>query len=72
MHDRAIKGNTEWTKYEIVLNVSVRATGISFGALLDGTGKIWFDNIQFEVIADPSGFKNTKRQADPANLNFEE
>ena len=72
MYDRPVKGNTEWAKYEIVLNVPERATNISFGAMLDGTGKIWFDNIQFEAIADPSGFKNNKRQPDPANLNFEE
>lgn len=50
MHDRSIKGTTDWKKYDIVLYVSPKATNISFGALLNGTGQIWFDKIEFEVV----------------------
>jgi len=48
--DRSIKGTTDWKKYEIVLDVSDEATNIAFGALLGGTGQIWFDKIEFEIV----------------------
>ncbi|MFL5751882.1 MAG: hypothetical protein ACJ76F_00625 [Bacteroidia bacterium] len=57
MHDRAVKGSTNWTRYEIILDVPEAATKIVFGALLTGTGKIWFDELKFEVVEkdDPKG-----------------
>jgi len=71
MQDRPIKGTTGWTKYEIVLNVSEDAKNIAFGALLDGPGKIWFDNIRFEVVNEPTGPKGTIIYREPLNLDFE-
>ena len=50
MQDRPIKGSTDWNKYAIVLDVPNNASSIAFGALLGGTGQIWFDNPQFEVV----------------------
>jgi tetratricopeptide (TPR) repeat protein len=50
MQDRAIKGSTNWTKYEILLDVPENATYIAFGALLSGTGKIWVDDIKLELV----------------------
>ena len=50
MHDRPIKGTTDWKKYEIVLDVPNNASNIAFGALLAGTGQIWFANINFEIV----------------------
>ena len=50
MYDRAINGNTEWKKYEIVLDVPESATSIFYGVLLKGTGQIWFDEIMFETV----------------------
>jgi hypothetical protein len=50
MHDRPIKGTTDWKKYEIVLDVPNNASNIAFGALLAGTGQIWFDNLNFEIV----------------------
>jgi hypothetical protein len=70
MHDRAIKGTTEWTKYEIVLEVPKNASKIAFGALLNGTGQIWFNNLNFEV-ADSSASSTGKPKDEPTNLNFE-
>lgn len=72
MQDRPIKGTTGWTKYEVVLNVSENAENIAFGALLVGQGKIWFDNIRFEEIAEPARKPGTIIYKDPVNLNFEE
>lgn len=52
MQKRAIKGTKEWKKYEVVLFVPAEATSISYGALLDGTGQIWFKDVMLEVVDD--------------------
>lgn len=43
-----IKGTTEWTDFEILIEVSDEATKIVFGGLLKGSGQMWFDNLKFE------------------------
>jgi len=76
MHDRPIKGTTEWTKYEIVLDVPANASKLSYGALLYGTGQIWFDNICLEVVGKSEKAKGTVTKkinypSAPDNLDFE-
>lgn len=77
MGNRPIKGTTNWTKYEIVLDVPNNASLIAYGALIDGTGQIWFDNITFEIVSDfaPStsstGLKKSPTVDEPTNLSFE-
>jgi hypothetical protein len=77
MEERAIKGTTGWTKYEIVLDVPDNALRILYGALVSGTGQIWFDNISFEIVNDSvptTGSINVKKysqQEEPTNLDFE-
>lgn len=44
MGDRPITGTSEWTAYEIVLNVPNGATRIAFGILLAGKGQVWIDD----------------------------
>lgn len=70
VRDRSIKGTTDWKRYEIILDVPEKATNMAYGALLSGTGQIWFTNINFEVV------DNTVQTTDiqikePTNLNFE-
>jgi hypothetical protein len=50
MENRAVKGTTDWKRYEIVLDVPEGATNLAYGALLSGPGQIWFDDINFEVV----------------------
>jgi hypothetical protein len=77
MGDRPIKGTTDWTKYEIELDVPSNSSLIAYGALLAGTGQIWFDNITFEIVEEsvPTlGSVNAKKSAiqeEPTNLDFE-
>jgi hypothetical protein len=52
MWKRRIKGTTDWKKYEIVLDVPQQATSIYFGALLNGNGKLWLDEIKFDVVGN--------------------
>ena len=75
MHGRAVRGTTGWKKYEIVLDVPQQATNLAYGALLDGTGKIWFSDLSFEVV-DRSVATTTESGWDalpkPSNLDFSE
>jgi hypothetical protein len=50
MQDRPILGSTDWARYEIVLDVPEDSINIAFGILLTGTGRVWVDDFQFEVI----------------------
>lgn len=75
--DRSVKGTTNWTKYEIVLDVPLNSSNIAFGALLVGTGQIWFDNLKFEIVDNSiptTGIGNEeqgKKFKEPINLDFE-
>jgi len=61
MQDRPIKGSNDWTKCEIILDVPKESATLNFGILLDGTGKVWFDDISFETV--------DKLETQPTNLN---
>ena len=50
MDDRPILGDTDWTRYEIVLDVPENCTYIAFGIRLRGTGQVWVDDFQFEIV----------------------
>lgn len=52
MQGRPIKGTSGWKKYEIVLDVPNEASNIAFGALLNGTGQIWVDNVHFDIVGN--------------------
>jgi hypothetical protein len=77
MQDRAIKGTSNWTKYEIVLDVPSNASMLAYGVLLSGEGQVWFHSVNFEIVADsvkPTSSINGGRsliQSEPNNLNFE-
>jgi hypothetical protein len=49
MHDRAIKGSSDWTRYEIVLPVDMDSRHIFFGILLVGKGKLRLRGVQIDV-----------------------
>jgi hypothetical protein len=74
MQDRAIKGTTDWKRYEIVLEVAQNSSHLAYGALLVGTGQIWFDDIQFEIVdnAVPLTGGDLNALEEPRNLGFEE
>lgn len=69
MQNRAIKGTTGWKKYEIVLDVPQNATNLAYGALLAGTGQIWFDDINFEIVGNEINITGPALN-EPANLDF--
>lgn len=69
MINRPIKGTTEWTRCEIVMEVPQNAANISYGALLHGAGQIWFDNLSFEIVKPAPQVE--ARLKEPTNLDFE-
>jgi len=77
--DRSVKGTTDWTKYEIVLDVPLSTEGLAYGALISGTGQIWFDNLKFEIVDNSVnttgiGISNNEQPvipSEPINLDFE-
>ncbi len=70
MYNRAIKGTVNWTKCEIVLDVADTATNIAFGALLSGTGQIWFDDLKLDVVNKDVPTTSPKNK-EPVNMDFE-
>jgi len=75
MQDRAVKGNTDWTRYEIVLDVPEASQQIAFGLLLSGTGQVWLDDMKMEVVGKDvpvTGKKSSEEPSAPRNLDFEE
>ena len=50
MYDRPIKGTASWQKYDVVLDVPPDENDITFGVLLSGSGKVWMNGVEFEVV----------------------
>ncbi len=75
MHDRPIKGNTEWQAYSVVLDVAQEASAIAYGVLLAGPGKVWIDTARIEVVdknvPTTGGKPVPSMPSEPANLDFE-
>ncbi len=52
MQDRSVVDTTEWKVYEIVLEIPDQTKILSFGAMLVGTGTLWIDDLNIEVVED--------------------
>lgn len=50
MQERPIKGTTDWKQYAVVLDVPENAKNMAWGALITGTGQIWFEKVEFEIV----------------------
>jgi hypothetical protein len=51
MYNRPIIGTKDWTKCEIIFDVPIAKCSLNFGFILSGEGKIWFDNVSFEIVS---------------------
>ena len=76
MQKRPIKGTSDWKRFAVVLDVPDQATGVSFGILVAGLGRVWVDDFQFETVGKDvptTGFpQETPETTIPENLGFEE
>lgn len=73
MNKNGVKGTTDWTKYEITLEMNPEKTKqIVVGGLLVGKGKMWLDN--FTVTIDGKDIKDLKpleKKSPPAEKDKE-
>lgn len=75
MGDRPVRGNSDWQRYEIVLDVSPTDAAISIGMLMaDGAGQLWVRDMQLEVVNPnvPTTNQRTERSLplEPVNLQL--
>jgi hypothetical protein len=72
MEPRAIKGTTDWKKYDVVLDIAPDAKDVAFGVLLSAAGQVWIDGITIEVV--DKSVKTTDVQESypkkPVNVDF--
>jgi hypothetical protein len=73
MQSRPIKGTTDWTRYEVVLDVADNANAIAFGILLTGEGSVWLSDVRFEPVglSVPTTGSSYALHSAPENLDFE-
>jgi hypothetical protein len=50
MHDRPVR-TSEWTMCEIVGEIGEDARFINFGVESIGGGRVWVDDVSFEVVS---------------------
>lgn len=74
MHDRKIRDTTDWTDYSITVDVPKDAWRLAFGVMLSGVGKVWIDNVRWELVdtLDKSERVLFGHFAKPYNSDFEE
>jgi hypothetical protein len=75
MQNRAVKGTTDWQRYDVVLDVAEEAGAIAFGILLSGRGQGWISGIRFEPVGrdvETTGGAIGGLKEGPENLDFSE
>jgi hypothetical protein len=50
MSDAPVKGTTSWTRYTITLPIAQGADRIEVGAMLQGRGSLWLDDVTLEFV----------------------
>ncbi len=50
MQSRPIRGNAQWKRDEVVLDVPPEAKALAFGVLLAGGGQVWVDDLRLEAV----------------------
>ncbi|WP_090452916.1 hypothetical protein [Dyella sp. OK004] len=74
MSSRPLRGNTEWRRYEIVLDIPDNAKAIAFGFLLEGNkGEVLADDFKLDVVSKDvplTGTANPLLPATPVNMDF--
>ncbi|GKS12030.1 AraC family transcriptional regulator [Paenibacillus chitinolyticus] len=76
MSGRPVRGTTGWSRYSLVLDVPKESVAIAFGVLLNGSGRVWIDSLQFDTVSlqvPVTSLEEVNALPDaPVNLNFEE
>ncbi len=74
MGNRPIKGTQTWKQCDVVLDVPDGATGIFFGILLSGSGEVWMNDVNLDIVGKDvpvTGAPQALRlPTQPTNLKF--
>jgi hypothetical protein len=74
MYDRVVRGDTDWHKRMIVLDIPRDTSLIDFGVWLVGKGEVLVDDFRFDVVDDKlhvTGISEKIAFEQPGNLDFE-
>jgi len=73
MEKRAFRGDGNWKKYEVVLDIPNDSSTISFGALLSGSGHAWVSGLDFQTVSETvpvTAKSKVELNRKPANLEL--
>lgn len=74
MEKRAFRGDGDWRKLDVVIDVPSDSAKISFGVLIVGEGQIWVSGLDFQVVdaTVPVTAKSSLPELNrhPVNLEF--
>jgi hypothetical protein len=65
MQNRPIRGTVDWQQVVIILDVPQSSVDIAFGILEQGVGRVWIDNVQFEVVGQDVSTTQLKEESTP-------
>jgi hypothetical protein len=74
MYDRAVRGDTDWHKYMIVLDIPRDTSLIDFGVWIIGKGEVRVDDFRFDIVDNKLHVTGTSEKIEfgqPENLDFE-
>ena len=72
MADRPIQGSTDWTQYDLVVDVPKKSYNIDFGLMLLSSGEAWLDDITFESVSNDVPLTSPNSMSSAQNLDFED
>ena len=73
MGDKPITGTTDWTRYDVVLDVPPESVAVAFGYFLNGRGTAWAREFKLEQVGKDvpvSEFSAKPPPKAPANMDF--
>ena len=75
MEQRAVKGDSAWQNFAIVLDVPADARDIAFGFLLAYKGQVWANDVKLDVVSNETPTTSAGPYglpAAPVNLGFKD
>jgi hypothetical protein len=74
MHGRVVRGDNDWHKYMVVLDIPFDTSLIDFGVWVVGKGEVQVDEFRFDVVDKKlhvTGASEKIEFGEPENLDFE-
>jgi len=72
MDDRPLRGTSDWTLMEIVMDIPEESTSLKFGMLLGGRGAVDLTGLEFHETDQELRVSDSTLPEEPQNLTFAE